>query len=31
MGRFGEKRERQDSSGLDMYGGTMMGVLGEGC
>ena len=25
------KRERQDRSGLDMHGGNIMRILGEGC
>ena len=31
VGRFGEKNERQDCGGLDMYKGNLMGIFGEGC
>ena len=29
VGKFGEKTRGR--GGLDMYGGKMMGILGEGC
>ena len=29
-GRNGEKHEKQDRCGLDMYRGNMMGIFGEG-
>ena len=25
------KHERQDCGGMEIYGGKMMGILGEGC
>ena len=31
VGRFERKHERQDWGGMDMYGGKIMGILGEGC
>ena len=31
VGRLGEKPREASRGGSDMYGGKMMGVLGEGC